>query len=86
MPKRTRAVIKTSGTLNDMKTTSQISSNNTVSKQVKLKASTKTKVPAKTILLKKQTAKDLLSNVENYVPYLNTGTGYPVHPNRIWPD
>ena len=69
-----------------MKTTPQISSTNTVSKQVKSKASTKTKAPAKTILLKEQTAKYLLSKQENYVPYLNTSTGYPVHPNRIWPD
>lgn len=32
------------------------------------------------------TVKDQLSNHDNDVPDLNTGTGYPVHPNRIWPD
>lgn len=32
------------------------------------------------------TAKDLFSNQDSDAPDLNTSAGYPVHPNRIWPD
>ena len=56
------------------------------SAKVKSKTSTNVKAPAKTKFTKKQSAKGLLSNQEKDVPDLNTSTGYPVHPNRIWPD
>ena len=48
--------------------------------------STKTKVSAKNIQPKNQSVKDLLSKQEKDVPDLNAGIGYPVHPDRIWPD
>ena len=54
--------------------------------KAKPKTSAKVKAPAKTKLSNKQSAKDLLLTQDNNVPDLNTSTGYPVHPNRIWPD
>ncbi|KAG1694668.1 Major carboxysome shell protein 1C [Nymphon striatum] len=35
---------------------------------------------------KEKIVKEIFSFQELDVPDLNTSTGYPVHPNRIWPD
>lgn len=56
---------------------------------VKAKSNTTTrgKTPVKkSILTKKQSPRELLSNQHNDVADLNTGSGYPIHPERIWPD
>ncbi|MFW2440302.1 MAG: hypothetical protein ACN4GR_13130 [Arenicellales bacterium] len=74
---------------NKKKTTpkrSRIVNKKSVSVKAKTNTSTKKKDSANTIQSKKQSTKDLLSKQEKDVPDLNTSTGYPLHPNRIWPD
>ncbi|KAG1682801.1 Major carboxysome shell protein 1A [Nymphon striatum] len=52
----------------------------------KAKTPAKAKVTTKSKISKNQSVKDLPSNQDKDVPDLNASTGYPVHPNRIWPD
>lgn len=52
-------------------------------KKSKTSSDTKDTTPA----AKLQSAKDLLSNLDNInPPDLNSGESYPIHPDRIWPD
>ncbi len=44
------------------------------------------KAPSITKSSKKQLLNNFIKNQDTNVPDLNKSTGYPVHPNRIWPD
>lgn len=52
----------------------------------KSKAKTAAAEPKTSAAKSVTSAKDLLSKQSGDVPDLNSGTGYPVHPDRIWPD
>ena len=80
---KTKAVVKPKAAATKSQTTPKAKRSRT---RPGASTSSKVKAPAKTKLSKKQSAKDLLSNQDNDVPDLNAGTGYPMHPNRIWPD
>jgi len=54
--------------------------------KAKRKTTAKVKPAVRKEFRKKQLVKDLFSYQEIDGPDLNTSTGYPAHPNRIWPD
>jgi len=54
--------------------------------KAKKKTTAKIKPAANKETPKKQIVKEIFSFQEIDVPDLNTSAGYPVHPNRIWPD